>query len=546
MVSGVVLLAGLGAVMMIGSQIAYTPSTSTHSLAASRVVSDLADELRFATFIAEHTSTALEFAVADRDGDHVAERIRYEWSGTPGDPLLRTYNGGTPATIAQGVQSFQCSLTLDTRTTTIATTTDTAEAVLVANNNSPTGVFRNISAMQFSAQRISASAIAAGAAVGAESWNATRVEFMGRQSVLPNETLRVQIRSSGSPNDSPTSQLLGEVAIPEASISSGVAWNTATFVSPIRGLALHRSYALVWRGTTGDAQSACQLSTDDVGTATGVTESDDAGASWQYMPSRRTFFRVYGTYTSPGPTYNVTRNFATRATISLQAGDTAASRIDASVPLDNEPELLSAYWRTDLDSDPTTLDVNGDGVADWQAATVYAWDVADPQPYHPNTVTDGIWQVSGKLITQPINDFAGTTIIDVRFRNTPDAVPDGSSAVVWINADWTAGMHSPLAVRLKKESDSSQSLTLIGKPSDSSEVVLFGRQNLSASDFVRCRLTILPEENLVNVQLNNVDQGTFTYFAYSSSSTDRFISLFGDTGTTEFDYVDIRVLPAND
>jgi hypothetical protein len=108
MASGVVLLAGLGAVMMIGSQIAYTPSMSTHSLAASRVVSDLADELRFATMIVQHIDEqvvqVLEFVVSDRDGSGRAQRIRYDWplhpdpnQREPDDPpqLYKTRNGKT-------------------------------------------------------------------------------------------------------------------------------------------------------------------------------------------------------------------------------------------------------------------------------------------------------------------------------------------------------------------------------------------------------------------------------------------------------------------
>lgn len=78
MVASGVLLAGLGAVMLIGRQIAYSPSASTHRIEESRVVNDLADELRFATFIVAHTSNVLEFVVADRDSDGAGERIRYE------------------------------------------------------------------------------------------------------------------------------------------------------------------------------------------------------------------------------------------------------------------------------------------------------------------------------------------------------------------------------------------------------------------------------------------------------------------------------------
>lgn len=89
MLCSVMLLAGLGAVMKIAWMTAYTPTASVRSIEASQFVNELADELRFATMIVEHTDEqdeqTLEFVVADRNGDGRAERIRYDWPLHP-DP----------------------------------------------------------------------------------------------------------------------------------------------------------------------------------------------------------------------------------------------------------------------------------------------------------------------------------------------------------------------------------------------------------------------------------------------------------------------------
>jgi hypothetical protein len=59
---------------------------------------------------------------------------------------------------------------------------------------------------------------------------------------------------------------------------------------------------------------------------------------------------------------------------------------------------------------------------------------------------------------------------------------------------------------------------------------------------VRFRLTILPQNNVVNLQINDEDQGTFTYPTYApSSTTDRFLTVYADTSQAEFDYADVRV-----
>ena len=59
---------------------------------------ELLADLEFALAFSEKTDHALTFTVPDRDGDFISETIRYAWSGTPGDPLTRQYNGGAVAT----------------------------------------------------------------------------------------------------------------------------------------------------------------------------------------------------------------------------------------------------------------------------------------------------------------------------------------------------------------------------------------------------------------------------------------------------------------
>ena len=55
MVSSAMLLAGLGSVVLIASQVANTPMASTQRLEASEAVNELANDVRFATFIVERS-----------------------------------------------------------------------------------------------------------------------------------------------------------------------------------------------------------------------------------------------------------------------------------------------------------------------------------------------------------------------------------------------------------------------------------------------------------------------------------------------------------
>jgi hypothetical protein len=51
----------------------------------------------------------------------------------------------------------------------------------------------------------------------------------------------------------------------------------------------------------------------------------------------------------------------------------------------------------------------------------------------------------------------------------------------------------------------------------------------------------LPSSNVVNLQINGEDQGTFTYPTYAPSADDRFVSISTDTSTSDFDYAEVRV-----
>ena len=113
--------------------------------------------------------------------------------------------------------------------------------------------------------------------------------------------------------------------------------------------------------------------------------------------------------------------------------------------------------------------------------------------------------------------------------------------MVAIYADRQGGSYAPILVYLQKQSDGTQTLTLNGKTSDAVTKQLFSRSRLS-SGFVRFRVTIVPQSDVVNLQINDEDQGTFTYPTYApTSTTDRYLTISSDTSSSEFDYVEAAV-----
>jgi hypothetical protein len=525
LVSSAVLLAGLGSVMLIARQVAFTPSAAMNRTESAEVASQIADELQFATLLTQQSPHVLEFVVADRDNDGAAERIRYAWSGDIGDPLQKTVNGGTPLTVLESVNDFSLAYQIKPQSTNLTTTVETAETVLQSNVNVQIGLERDITTAIYVAQQIHPAAFVSVPA-DALHWNATRLEFYGRKGGSATASLLVQLRSMAGGTGGPTSHVLGEAIVPETTLSGTGAWNAVTFPSPVRQLALHRPYAIAFAGSGGGV--AARLTYSDTA-ASGVFESGDSGAFWQFMTTRQLFGRLYGTYTRPGTTHSITRNFVSHVRMLLQVGSHAHARIDTSVPLANLPELLSAYWRADFDRTPTAVDGDRDGTLDWTLAGGAAFD--------PATLINGRWHVNGALETRPLNDFNKITIVEASCRNTSVG---GNGAVLRLSADRQSGLHAPLLVYLRLQPDGTQTLTLNGKSSDANTVALFTQPRLS-SGLVRFQLTIVPQHNIVNLLVNDVDLGTFTYPVYAPSALDRYLTVFADTSLAEFDYVDVRV-----
>ncbi len=212
-IASVFLLAGMGSVMYIARQVAYSPSDSIQRSSAAMVVNQICDELRYATLVLQQTPQILEFVVADRNSDGTAEKIRYQWSGTLGDPLVKTVNGGTGVNVLPSVNSFVITLQQTPKTTTFTTTNDSAETLLLSNTTVQSASYRDIDVNDAMAQVIRSHVVHLGPIQRSVLERHEDVISTAAPMVRRPKLLNVQIRYSGDPNDQPTSNVLGQVAI---------------------------------------------------------------------------------------------------------------------------------------------------------------------------------------------------------------------------------------------------------------------------------------------------------------------------------------------
>ena len=114
-----VIMGGIaGAIMFSARQMARTAETETRSFTTCEILAEINAELALAMSVERRSDDAVTFTVGDRDGDGAPETISYEWQHDDDDPaqwaLLRTYNDGAPAVIAQDVRYFEMTYLLRT------------------------------------------------------------------------------------------------------------------------------------------------------------------------------------------------------------------------------------------------------------------------------------------------------------------------------------------------------------------------------------------------------------------------------------------------
>lgn len=103
-----VLAAALSSAMLIASQSMDNGRGSLRAtMDEAEALQQIAAELSLARSVTTSSGTTVTFTVADRDANGTDETITYAWAGTSGNPLTRSYNGGSPVTVLTDVTSLQ-------------------------------------------------------------------------------------------------------------------------------------------------------------------------------------------------------------------------------------------------------------------------------------------------------------------------------------------------------------------------------------------------------------------------------------------------------
>ena len=523
-----ILMVGMASTMYISFRM-VDPDTSVNAvLDASDTTLTLTDELRYAIFITERSDTMIQFVVPDQTGDSINDVIRYEWSGTEGDDLMRTFNHGTAESAIEDVYAF--ALTYDTQTTTesIPIGKEDAERLLIEYMGSSLLVDWDILPAEWVGQYFHPDDFSPPLPANAISWRVTKVELMAMQGGNSDGTAAVELRpATGS--KTPTSTVLEAVLMTEATLNSPFQLESFAFSNNGNHLP-NQGLCLVVRFDSG-TDEACRIEYDEYDDV-GRVLTLDTGATWsvaQYDDSLR--YKVHGKVTVPDTPLTISRSYLTGVGISILSGEDTNAKLDTRVQLINSPELLSAYWELDFNSDPTQVDVNGNGTNDFLAPG-----------FDPSTVSGGVWHADASagvaLFANNASNLTKPFTVELRCRAM--TVNPSGGALLNMTLDLTSSRHAWVYTMVSLQSDGTQVAAVYSLDKYWNPVALTEVEDLS-NEFVHFRLVFDPTRDRVGVWIDDAFHGTFPYIVRSQF----FIPLMflqPKISDAEFEYCSVRVV----
>ncbi len=270
------------------------PGSAPVQAASAREAVDLVTaDLRVATSVVQAGSTTAALTVPDRTGDGTPETLVYAWSGTPGDPLTRSYNGGPAAAILENVQALTLSSLL--RQAGPPAESESAEQLLFYHDDPPGGSLKDyiLESTKWCATYFKPSLPA-----NAVSWKITRVWFVAKQEGGVEGFAIVGLRQADAAMK-PTWSVIDAAAVSEYSLSGSYAWTEVSFTTA-SGLDPTKGYCLVIRQAATTERAARIMWEENVTeTDNRWTTTSDSGSSWATPDTTKHLrFYVYGTVTT--------------------------------------------------------------------------------------------------------------------------------------------------------------------------------------------------------------------------------------------------------
>lgn len=499
-----IVMVSVGSAVMFAAQATPSDDSPTTTLIRDAgLLGRISEDIAQAKYVLERTPNAITIVVPDRTGDGIPDRIRYAWSGAAGDPLTYAINGGTAQNLEDAVQDFSLAYGYTTRTVTIAagTTTESSEILLSEHNVTPDSTW-TIKKSTAVGHRFTPTLSAA-----ATGYRVTRAQMMAESTGAQSGEAPVSVKDISG--NTPGSTVYATQTLYESDLSPSGGWFEVVFPSSTVVPAGQEAVLEFGLGPSGGNHAEVQTASQ--GTSPYVYTQNN-GNTWGVVSGNYLPHRVYGVEVLASSGFDVTSEHITDINIALQSSNTIASPIQKSVLMLQAPEVLTAFWETDFDSDPTTTDLDNDGTLDM--GFVLSTNVPDGQ------IVDGVWNATGIMYVQPTDRFTGVVRIDARMCASSSMKPTIAGP---FHVD-SAGQLMPLVTRLEDDGSGGQQLKLYNQVIPITPMATI--PDLPAG-WVDVQLIVIPEEDLVFVRVNSVDYGSAVLSRRADNGISRGVQFSG-------------------
>lgn len=352
-VASLILLGSAGAVAVAAKSLP-TSSSAGKGAAPSTATLAIAEEIGFAVAVTSRSSRVLEFRVASRTGGAEPDTIRYEWSGTPGDPLMRTVNpgaGGVAEAVLKDVKAL--SFAYDLRTVESSEeqikVTESNELLFArfdgwAGVTSPNMGNYTIGTIRWFAQHFALSEVTFPNTTTKVRITRVRVRLR-KGSGMGNFTVAVhRTTAAGSPEPA-AAPVGGAVQGETAILPAAYAWSDFAMPADVAFSTPPQELVIVIKGLADSAMDASRYySTSAPANTSTFIWSIEGGASWNPSLSQRHHydapFEVYGTYETTEPQVVQKSTYFLRSVdVRVSAGAKGSAMAATVVRVHNQPEV---------------------------------------------------------------------------------------------------------------------------------------------------------------------------------------------------------------
>lgn len=319
------------AVVIAGRAVERQSPSSFDATASSIVLDSLLNEVSLAVAITEYTSTAITFVLPDHTGDLIDEIVRYSWSGTVGDPIVREFNSDDPIPVSGGIKSLSFEFETTTSSERVASARSISTEVVIASFVSSIVSSQIIDPANSISQYIRPSF-----PDGTVSWTVTSIDLYAERAGGGKATgsLQLELRTP-TVTGLPGTELHAAVSVNEKDLPIAYAWTTHTFTDAPR-LAPGDAISIVVSDSAGAISAQFPLATQN-SSRSFAAHGDTAAATWTKIPAMSTLYRIRGTIVTQPPDTIIDRTILIRISAELESVNGEIARGATSVF--NHPEL---------------------------------------------------------------------------------------------------------------------------------------------------------------------------------------------------------------